>query len=149
MEKSFVSKVFLVVLIGVLILLLRLFWAYISAIILALLIASAFYPLYSRVKRLLKGEERGASLLMTVFIFSGFGIRTYIAYEGVTGIAQPFFINPQELFISCAVGLMAEIAVFHYGLFMHKIFHQHLGFVAALPKAETESFRPVALPGCH
>jgi predicted PurR-regulated permease PerM len=69
MEKSFVSKVFLVVLIGVLILLLRLFWAYISAIILALLIASAFYPLYSRVKKLLKGEERGASMLMTIFIF--------------------------------------------------------------------------------
>jgi len=69
MEKSFVSKVFLVVLIGVLILLLRLFWAYISAIILALLIASAFYPLYSRVKKLLKGEERGASMIMTIFIF--------------------------------------------------------------------------------
>jgi len=68
-EKSFVSKVFLVVLIGVLILLLRLFWAYISAIILALLIASAFYPLYARVKKLLKGEERGASMLMTIFIF--------------------------------------------------------------------------------
>ena len=69
MEKSFVSKVFLVVLIGVLILLLRLFWAYISAIILALLIASAFYPLYGWVKKLLKGEERGASMLMTIFIF--------------------------------------------------------------------------------
>ncbi len=69
MEKSFGSKVFLVVLIGVLILLLRLFWAYISAIILALLIASAFYPLYARVKKLLKGEERGASMLMTIFIF--------------------------------------------------------------------------------
>ena len=69
MEKSFVSKVFLVVLIGVLILLLRLFWAYISAIILALLIASAFYPLYAWVKKLLKGEERGASMLMTIFVF--------------------------------------------------------------------------------
>ncbi len=69
MEKSFVSKVFLVVLIGVLILLLRLFWAYISAIILALLIASAFYPLYAWVRKLLKGEERGASMLMTIFIF--------------------------------------------------------------------------------
>ncbi|MGD8982773.1 MAG: AI-2E family transporter [Desulfobacteraceae bacterium] len=69
MEKSFVSKVFLVVLIGVLILLLRLFWAYISAIILALLIASAFYPLYAWLKKLLKGEERGASMLMTIFIF--------------------------------------------------------------------------------
>ncbi|NNG06406.1 MAG: AI-2E family transporter [Desulfobacteraceae bacterium] len=69
MEKSFVSKVFLVVLIGVLILLLRLFWAYISAIILALLIASAFYPLYAWLKKLLKGEERGASMLMTIFVF--------------------------------------------------------------------------------
>jgi predicted PurR-regulated permease PerM len=69
MEKSFVSKVFLVVLVGVLILLLRLFWAYISAIILALLIASAFYPLYAWLKKLLKGEERGASMLMTIFIF--------------------------------------------------------------------------------
>ncbi len=69
MEKSFVSKVFLVVLIGVLILLLRLFWAYISAIILALLIASAFYPLYAWLRKLLKGEERGASMLMTIFIF--------------------------------------------------------------------------------
>jgi predicted PurR-regulated permease PerM len=69
MEKSFVSKVFLVVLIGVLILLLRLFWAYMSAIILALLIASAFYPLYARLRKLFKGEERGASMLMTIFIF--------------------------------------------------------------------------------
>jgi len=69
MEKRFVSKVFLVVLLGVLILLLRLFWAYISSIILALLIASAFYPLYWRLKKLFKGEERGASLLMTIFIF--------------------------------------------------------------------------------
>lgn len=69
MEKSFVSKLFLVVLLGVLILLLRLFWAYISAIILALLIASAFYPLYSRLKNLLRGEERSASLLMTILVF--------------------------------------------------------------------------------
>ncbi|UCF57324.1 MAG: AI-2E family transporter [Deltaproteobacteria bacterium] len=68
MEKSFVSKLFLVVLLGVLILLLRLFWAYISAIILALLIASAFYPLYSRLKKLLRGEERSASLLMTILV---------------------------------------------------------------------------------
>ncbi len=69
MEKSFVSKFFLVVLIAVLILLLRLFWAYMSAIILALLIASAFYPIYARVRKLFKGEERGASMLMTIFIF--------------------------------------------------------------------------------
>ncbi len=69
MDKSFVSRLFLVVLLVVLILLLRLFWAFISAIILALLIASVFYPLYSRLKKLLRGEERSAALLMTFFVF--------------------------------------------------------------------------------
>lgn len=69
MERRFVSKLFLVVLLGALILLLRLFWAFISAIVLAFLIASVFYPLYSYLKKLLKGEERSASLLMTFFVF--------------------------------------------------------------------------------
>jgi predicted PurR-regulated permease PerM len=69
MEKGLGPKFFLVALLGVFILLLRLFWAYISAIILALLIASAFYPLYSWLKRLLRGEERSASLIMTIFVF--------------------------------------------------------------------------------
>jgi len=68
MERSFISNVFLVILLGALILLFRLFWTYISAIVLALLIASAFYPLYSRMKNLLKGNEQSASLLMTLFI---------------------------------------------------------------------------------
>jgi predicted PurR-regulated permease PerM len=68
MEKSFISKLFLVVLLGALILLFRLFWTYISAIVLALLIASAFYPLYARVKRLMKDREQAASLLMTIFV---------------------------------------------------------------------------------
>ena len=69
MDKSFVSKLFLIVLLAALILLLRLFWVFISAMILALLIASVFYPLYSRLKNLLRGEGRSASLLMTLLVF--------------------------------------------------------------------------------
>jgi len=69
MDKSFVSKLFLIVLLAALILLLRLFWVFISAMILAFLIASVFYPLYSRLKNLLRGEGRSASLLMTLLVF--------------------------------------------------------------------------------
>ena len=68
MEKSFISKLFFILLLLAALLLFRLFWTYISAIILALLIASAFYPLYSWVKKLLKGNEQSASLLMSLFI---------------------------------------------------------------------------------
>lgn len=68
MEKSFISKFFLVVMVGALILLFRLFWTYISAIVLALMIASAFNPLYARVRKLLKEREQSASLVMTVFV---------------------------------------------------------------------------------
>ncbi|MBW1721725.1 MAG: AI-2E family transporter [Deltaproteobacteria bacterium] len=68
MEKGFISKLFFIVLIGMLILLFRLFWTYLSAIVLALLIASAFYPIYWRLRRLLKYREQTASLLMTLFI---------------------------------------------------------------------------------
>lgn len=62
------SKLFLVVLLGFLILLFRLFWTYISAIVLGLLIASAFHPLYLRIKKPLKDNEQSASLVMCVFI---------------------------------------------------------------------------------
>ncbi|MBN2060298.1 MAG: AI-2E family transporter [Deltaproteobacteria bacterium] len=68
MEKGFISKLFLSILLGFLILLFYLFWAYISAIILAFLIASAFYPIYSRVKNLFKWKEKTASIVMTFFI---------------------------------------------------------------------------------
>ena len=69
MENSFISKLFLVILLGAVILVLKLFWTYISAIVLALLIASAFYPLYLwALKRLFKGNERSASLFMSLFI---------------------------------------------------------------------------------
>ncbi|MBW1801734.1 MAG: AI-2E family transporter [Deltaproteobacteria bacterium] len=65
--KTF-QKVFIVILICTIILFLRLFWAYVSSIVLALLIASAFYPLYSRLKRLFKGRVQSSSLLMSIVI---------------------------------------------------------------------------------
>ncbi len=68
MEKRFISRLFLVILLGFIILLFMLFWTYISAIILAFLIASAFFPFFSRFKKLLKGREITSSLLMTLFI---------------------------------------------------------------------------------
>jgi len=68
MEKSFISKIFLVVLLCAIILLFRLFWAYVSSIVLALLIASAFYPLYSWFRKKLKGREHSASLLMSLLV---------------------------------------------------------------------------------
>ncbi|MFC1821346.1 AI-2E family transporter, partial [Thermodesulfobacteriota bacterium] len=68
MEKAPLPKIFLVVLLGALFFLIWLFWSYISAIVLALLIASAFYPLYSLLKALLKGSETSSSLLMTLLI---------------------------------------------------------------------------------
>lgn len=69
MEKSTISKIFLLILAGMLVLLLVLFSAYRSAIVLALLIASAFYPLYSWVKGKLKTSESFTSLIMSIFIF--------------------------------------------------------------------------------
>ena len=68
MDKGFISKLFLFVLLGAIILLFMLFWTYISAIVLALLIASAFYPLYSRVKKLLNIREQAASLIMCILV---------------------------------------------------------------------------------
>ena len=68
MAYSSIQKFFIILLLGTVILLIRLFWTYISSIVLALLIASAFYPLYSRVKRLLRNRETTASILMSVLI---------------------------------------------------------------------------------
>jgi predicted PurR-regulated permease PerM len=45
-----------------------LFWTYMSAIVLAFLIASAFYPLFSLVKKYLKNNEIVASLSVTLVI---------------------------------------------------------------------------------
>jgi len=68
MQKQFGSRFFIIFLLCALGLLLGLLWAYVSSIVMALLIASVCHPLYSLVKRLLKGREIAASLLMTLFI---------------------------------------------------------------------------------
>ena len=68
MQKRLGSRFFITFMLCSLALLLALFWAYISAIVLALLTASVFYPLYSRVKHLFKGHEIASSLFMTLFI---------------------------------------------------------------------------------
>ena len=68
MEKSSISKIFLIVLLGAVILLFRLFWTYISAIILALLIASAFYPLYTWIRKVFREREQSASIFMSILI---------------------------------------------------------------------------------
>lgn len=68
MDKRTISKFFLIVLLGATVLLVRLFWTYISAIVLALLIASAFFPLYARLRTLLREQAQPASLLMCLLI---------------------------------------------------------------------------------
>jgi predicted PurR-regulated permease PerM len=69
MERYTASKLFFIILFVFVALFLWLCWTYVSAIVLALLIASVSYPLYIRVKGLLKVKEQTASLIMTVFIF--------------------------------------------------------------------------------
>ncbi len=68
MDKRTISKFFLIVLLAATALLVRLFRTYISAIVLALLIASAFFPLYGRLRMLLKDQAQPAALVMCVFI---------------------------------------------------------------------------------
>lgn len=68
MEKQHGSKFFLVSIILSFALLIRLFWTYISAIVLALLFVSVSYPLYLWSKKIFKGHETLASLFMTIFI---------------------------------------------------------------------------------
>jgi len=68
MEKKYGTGLFLIFLVCSLLLLLKLLWTYMSAIILALLIGSVFYPPYNRVKRGLHNRETAAALCMTLFI---------------------------------------------------------------------------------
>jgi predicted PurR-regulated permease PerM len=68
MEKNLGPRVFLVSLLFSAALLLSLFWAYLSAIVLGLLIASAFYPIFLRTKKLLKGRESLASFITCLLI---------------------------------------------------------------------------------
>ncbi len=69
MEKPHSSRPFLIFLIISSALLLSLFWTFLSALILALLVTSVFYPVYLWVIKLLKGREVSASLFMCLFIF--------------------------------------------------------------------------------
>jgi len=70
MEKSdYGSRFFILLLLLSLVLLLRLFWTYISAIVLALLLASVFSPLHHWLTGVLKGKTIIASLVMTFLIF--------------------------------------------------------------------------------
>lgn len=69
MDKQQGAKLFLIFLICSLCLVLALFWAYVSSIILALLIVSVTYPLYARLRGLLRGREPLAALFMSILIF--------------------------------------------------------------------------------
>ncbi|HDM09061.1 MAG TPA: AI-2E family transporter [Desulfobacteraceae bacterium] len=62
------SKLFLIFLGCSTLLLLGLFWSYISAVILGLLIGSVFYPVYKLLLRLFRGAETLAALIMTLLI---------------------------------------------------------------------------------
>ena len=68
MEKRYGAALFLIFLICSLLLLLQLFWAYISAIVLALLIGSVFYPLYDWVKKVFRNRESAAALCVTLLL---------------------------------------------------------------------------------
>lgn len=70
MEKEhFGHRFFILLFLLSLLLLLRLFWTYISSIVLALLLASVFYPMYHQLSKILRGRKALASLFMTFFIF--------------------------------------------------------------------------------
>jgi predicted PurR-regulated permease PerM len=68
MEKLQGYRLFIILLICFLILFMRLFWSYLSAIVLALLITSVFFPLYAWTKKKLNDRETVASLSMIVLI---------------------------------------------------------------------------------
>ena len=68
MDKQQGARFFLIFLFCSLLLILKLFWTFLSPIILALLIVSIFHPVYSKVKSLLRNREVLASLCVTFFI---------------------------------------------------------------------------------
>lgn len=68
MENRHGSNFFLIFLLCFLTLLLGLFWTYFSAIVLALLITGVLYPVYFWVKRLFRGRENSASLVMSLVV---------------------------------------------------------------------------------
>jgi predicted PurR-regulated permease PerM len=68
MEKRHGATLFLVFLICSLLLLLKLFWTYMSSIVLALLIGSVFFPLYGWAKKIFRSRETAAALGVTLFV---------------------------------------------------------------------------------
>ncbi len=68
MEKKYGAALFLILLICSLFLLLKLFWTYMSAIVLALLIGSVFYPLFNWVKKKLRDRESASALTVTLLL---------------------------------------------------------------------------------
>ena len=92
MDRSTAPKLFYAILFIFLGLLCWLCWTFISAIVLGLLITSAFYPLYSWYKGLFKGKEIFKAVSMTIFIFlvltipiSGFVGSVYNEASGLYG----------------------------------------------------------------
>ncbi len=70
MEKRYGAALFLIFLISSLLLLLKLFWTYVSAIVLALLIGSVFYPLYDGIKKAFRNRESLAALCVTLLLLA-------------------------------------------------------------------------------
>lgn len=68
MDRRVIAKVFVLTLLFALFLLLNLFWAYFTSIILAFIISSAFYPLYMRLRGFLGGRRRLSALLVVLLI---------------------------------------------------------------------------------
>jgi len=68
MDKQQGARFFLLFLLCSLLLILKLFWTFLSAIILAMLIVSIFYPLYTKTKSLFRNREILASLFVTLSI---------------------------------------------------------------------------------
>jgi predicted PurR-regulated permease PerM len=69
MDRSTAPKLFYVILFIFLGLFSWLCWAFISPIVLGLVIASAFYPLYSRYRKIAKGNDVSKALSMTILVF--------------------------------------------------------------------------------
>jgi predicted PurR-regulated permease PerM len=69
MNQQHGAKLFIALFLLSLILLIRLFWTYISAIVLAMIIASVFYPVYGWVRKMFKERVTAAALFMILLIF--------------------------------------------------------------------------------
>lgn len=96
MKPQLGSKFFITFLLCSLALLLSLFWAYLSAIVLALFIASVFYPLYARVKRLFKDREITSALFMTLFILLALIIPMFWFASTISNEALDFYNTTRD-----------------------------------------------------